>query len=146
MEDLWDRLWYSLYSTLIVSSIRLRWHRLWIRKDEFHSSLENNMEVIWHLEEPTRLTRRLLGFSSSDEYSRDLHFRRTVRSNSRLFYSHSDLRIRSLIATWRALQIHIHDLRFGDFFREINALHRRYNEESRKLRARAAKKHQAALP
>mgnify|MGYP003603780679 FL=1 len=145
MKDLWDRLWYSLYSTLIASAIRLRWHRLWIREDELHSSLGADIDVIGHLDRPTRLTCRLLGVSSYDEYSRDLHFRGTVKSNGRLYYSYSDLRIRSLIAAWRALKIHIHDLRFDTLFREINDLRHEYRREFGKLLGKAVQKRQEAL-
>ena len=145
MKDLWDRLWYSLYSTLIASAIRLRWHRLWIREDELHSSLNTDSAVILHLEEATWFTRRMLGFISRDEYERDLHFRRTIKSNRRLYYSYSDLRIRSFIAAWRALKIHIHDLRFDTLFREINDLRHEYHREFGKLLGKAVQKRQDAL-
>lgn len=145
MKDLWDRLWYSLYSTLIASTIRLRWHRLWIREDELHSSLNTDSAVILHLEEATWFTRRMLGFISRDEYARDLRFRKTIKSNGRLYYSYSDLRIRSFIAAWRALKIHIHDLRFDTLFREINDLRHEYRRESGKLLGKAVQKRQEAL-
>ena len=145
MKNLWNRLWYSLYSTLIASAIRLHWHRLWIREDEFHSSLNTDSAVILHLEEATWFTRRMLGFISRDEYARDLHFRRTIKSNERLYYSYSDLRIRSFIAAWHAFRTHIPGLRFGDFFREIDNLRHEYQRESERLLEKALQKHQEAL-
>lgn len=150
MKNLWDRLWYSLYSTLIASTIRLRWHRLWIREDEFHASLDSDYAIMLHLGRKGKLVHWLLVTSSLEEYSLDLSWRRTLAHyqdtpKSRLFYSYSDLRIRSLIAAWRTLKIHIHDLRFDQLFREINDLRHEYHRESGKLLGKAVQKRQEAL-
>ena len=103
MEDLWDRLWDSLYSTLIASAIRLHWHRLWIREDEFHSSLDSDYAIMLHLGRKGRFARWLLGISSPNEYQQDLVWRQTLvcyqdTPGSGIYYSYSDLRIRSFIA------------------------------------------------
>lgn len=150
MEDLWDRLWYSLYSTLIASAIRLHWHRLWIREDEFHSSLDSDYAIMLHLGRKGRFVRWLLGISSLEKYHQDLSWRRTLAHyqdipGSGLYYSYSDLRIRSLIAAWHAFRTHIPGLRFGDFFREINDLRHGYHKEFGKLLGKAIQKRQEAL-
>lgn len=150
MEDLWDRLWDSLYSTLIASAIRLHWHRLWIREDEFHSSLNSDYAIMLHLGRKGRFARWLLGISSLEKYYQDLSWRRTLAHyqdtpGSGLYYSYSDLRIRSFITAWHAFRTHIPGLRFGDFFREINDLRHGYHREFGKLLGKAIQKRQEAL-
>ena len=103
-----------------------------------------------HLGRKGRFVRWLLGISSLEKYYQDLSWRRTLAHyqdipGSGLYYSYSDLRIRSFIAAWRALKIHIHDLRFDTLFREINDLRHEYQRESERLLEKALQKHQEAL-
>lgn len=103
-------LWYYIYRSLIVSAIRLRWHRLWVREDEFHTSLNMDTATMIHLDgEANQLTRLLLGFASSREYSRDLAWRRDIAHERDLLgrrntYSSFDRLIsclRDIHAVWR---------------------------------------------
>ena len=49
-----------------------RWHRLWIRKDEFHSSLDGDLRIILYLKTPER-----------QKYYENLAFRRLDSSQQK---------------------------------------------------------------
>jgi hypothetical protein len=79
MSSILNSLWYTIYSSLLASIIRLRWHRLWVRENEFDTSLNIDTDVMWHLDGGANpLTRLLLGFRSSQEYLHDLTRRRAI--------------------------------------------------------------------
>ena len=35
----------------IINKFKLKWNKLWIRKDEFHSSLDMDIELILYMDE-----------------------------------------------------------------------------------------------
>ncbi len=42
-------IWWALYKSRWGSSVRLRWHRLWVRSDEHHSSLDIDIVACLHM-------------------------------------------------------------------------------------------------
>ncbi len=110
MSDIFQSLWYTIYRSLIASIIRFRWHRLWVRENEFHTSLNMDTDVMRHLAMgASPLTQLLLGFTSIPEYLRDLTWRRAIAHERDLLgrrntYSSFDRFIsclRDIRAVWR---------------------------------------------
>jgi hypothetical protein len=110
MRKILNTVWYHIHASLAGSAIRLHWYRLWVRENEFHSSLDTDYAMLLHLDRPTKYTRWLFGgISSRKDYMKDLVWRRDI-AHSRdipgpsLFYSRSDLFVsflRDLRTAWR---------------------------------------------
>jgi hypothetical protein len=55
-QMLWRELWYHLehFVGRRRAFILWRWKKLWIRKKEFHSSLNSDYRILWYLTEEER--------------------------------------------------------------------------------------------
>lgn len=128
MSDIFQSLWYTIYSSLIASIIRLRWHRLWVRENEFHSSLSTDDAVITHLEQSTRFTRWLFGCSSRTEYETDLLARRQVNiaTQPTRFYSRINIWLYYSRHIRNSLSLNIPQLAFLRFFLEARNIYKEY--------------------
>lgn len=69
MGKFWSGSGFWLYQSAFGSWIRVQWHQLWVRQDEFHRSLEMDSCALNHMNE-----------LQQQAYLGDLHLRRRIAS------------------------------------------------------------------
>lgn len=122
-------------NSLVGCTIRLHWHRLWIRIDMSHPSLQSDPILLARLGgSPSRYVRFLLGFESAEQYTRDLNWRKSVARSqitpygserSVYFYSSFDLWVRFLRDVSTLLQVYRKILKREHALKKTRALSNR---------------------